>query len=166
MFQSIVNRAQRSADTLISKYVTRVAVAVPFVIAVGFGTAAASVALTEMYGTLAAHAVLAAAFVLVGLAAAAAIAVSGSSNVAADAATLSSEQPGAEHTDAPTGKTDTLDPEMLLAAIGTIGPVALPALIRIVARNVPLIIGALVLAYLLFSDVRKSESKSHTASNA
>ena len=67
MFQEIANRAQRAIDTLVSKYVTRLAVAVPFVVALGFGTAAASVKLTEMYGSMLANALLAGVFATFGL---------------------------------------------------------------------------------------------------
>ena len=157
MFQSIVNRAQRSVDTLISKYVTRVAVAVPFVIALGFGTAAASVALTDMYGNLVAHTILAAGFSVVGLIAAVAIAASGNPAIAA-----AEDEPlpvGAEVAGETPGQSSALDPEMLMTAVSTMGPVALPILIRLLMRNLPLVAGVLVLAYLLFSDVQRGANE-------
>ena len=150
MLQAIVDRAQRSVDTLVSKYVTRAAVAVPFVIAIGFGTAAATVKLTEEFGSLTAYAILAAAFGAVGLAAAAAIAMSGPNPVA-------STEPVGEAKAAvdDAGKKASIDPEMILAAIGAVGPAALPAIARLLVKNLPLVFGLVVIAYLLLS---KSET--------
>lgn len=85
MFEGLVTRAQRSVETLVSKYVTRFAVAVPFIAALGFGTAAASGKLTELYGNTAAHAMMAASFAGFGLLAAIAIAMNGSRDLPASA---------------------------------------------------------------------------------
>ena len=82
MFEAIVNRAQRSVETVVLKYVARAAVAVPFIIALGFGTASAAVKLSEDFGTMTAYGILAASFAAIGLAASAAIAVSAPTPVA------------------------------------------------------------------------------------
>ncbi len=155
MFQAIVNRAQRSIDTLVSKYVTRAAVAVPFVIAVGFGTAAASVALTEMYGNLVAHTILAAGFAGVGVVAA--VAIAAFTGPAGEATNEAPQIASVDATGAATDEPDTLDPATLMTAVSTMGPVALPILLRLLMRNLPLVAGVLVVAYLLFSDVQKSD---------
>lgn len=149
MLQAIVERAQRAIDTLVSKYVTRVVVAVPFVIALGFGTAAASVKLTELYGNLVAHTVLAATFAAAGLAAAAAIALSGPAPVAVVSEETTGQATVAEEaSEAATGP----ESELLLSAIGALGPAAMPGLLRFLLANVPLLVGVAVLAYLLFSE--------------
>lgn len=160
MLEGLVTRAQRSLDTLVSKYVTRLAVAVPFVIAVGFGTAAASVKLTELYGNMLAHAVLAGAFVTVGLLAAGLIAFSQSSTAVDGLGNASSATVGLSVADAeatPVAGVTDADPALLLTAFSAIAPAALPAFIRMLVRNLPLVLGVAVLAYLLFAEARKTE---------
>ncbi len=151
MLEGLVTRAQRSVDTLISKYVTRLAVAVPFIVALGFGTAAASVKLTEDYGSTGAHAILAGAFAGIGLLAAVAIAMTGRApgTASAESAATSTQQPNADSAGDAVG---TLTPEFLLTALGAAGPAVLPPIIRLFVRNLPIVILALILGYVLFSE--------------
>ena len=158
MLQGLINRAQRSIDALASKYVMRVAVAVPFVIALGFGTAAAAVLLSEHYGSTTAYAILAASFAAVGLAAASAIALSGP-NPVAPAVTV---EPAPLNGDT-AGTTSSFDPQTMLAALGAIGPTALPGVLRLLTRNLPLVLAVVILAFLLFSQKAESESDSNTS---
>ena len=153
MFQEITNRAQRAVDTLVSKYVTRLAVAVPFVVALGFGTAAASVKLTDMYGSMIANAVLSGVFAVFGLLTAAAIAVN------QPVPELITEPAGAVHHEpAPRSESEPLlaNADAILAAIAAIGPTALPMVLRLLLRNLPLVLGVFVLTYLVFSGNRES----------
>jgi hypothetical protein len=162
MFQSLINRAQRSIDTLVSRYVARAAVAVPFIVAMGFGTAAASVKLTQVYGNLTAYTILAAAFAGIGLIAAAGIAFSGSGEPA------SSDEPEAEEaaqSDTESNLESAIDPATVMSALTTVGPVALPHVLRLLARNLPLVLGLLVLAYLLFADAGKEQPAAATVAN-
>lgn len=157
MLQELANRAQRAIDTVVSKYVSRLAVAVPFVVALGFGTAAASVKLTEMYGSMLANAVLAGVFTIIGVVTAAAIAVSHT------APELAAAQPVggvAEESATQQSSNEPLLPnaDVMLAAVGAIGPAAMPFLFRLILRNLPLVLGVLVLAYLLLSDTGKSRA--------
>ena len=146
MFQSFVNRAQRSVDTLVAKYVTRVAVAVPFIVALGFGTAAASAKLSADYGSVTANAILGAAFAALGLAAAAVIGLSG------PAPPGETVQEAAEtQADAAVDSNAAITPDLLLTALATVGPAALPAIVRLAARNLPVVLAVIVLAYILFS---------------
>lgn len=152
MLQAIVDRAQRAVDTLVSKYVTRAAVAVPFVVALGFGTAAATVKLTEEFGNMTAYAILAAVFGAVGLAAAAAIAMNGPDPVAGTD-TVEQVTASADATD----RKSAIDPDIILAALGAVGPAALPGMVRLLARNLPLVFGIVIIVYLLFSDTKKAD---------
>ncbi len=153
MFEGLVTRAQRSVDTLVSKYVTRMIVAVPFLVALGFGTAAASVKLTEAYGSTVAHAIMAASFAGLGLVAAIAIALSGSRAVPASAEQADSTQQ--ETATGAASKDSALTPELLLTVLGAAGPAAISPLVRLVVRNLPVVLLALILGYVLFSE-RKS----------
>ena len=152
MLQGIINRAEHSIDALATKYVMRVAVAVPFVVALGFGTAAAAVRLSQDYGTTTAYTILAAVFAGVGLAAASAIALSGPTAVApaatVDPVSLSGDTAGV---------TSNFDSQTLLAALGAIGPTAFPGLLRLLTRNLPLVLAVVALAFLLFSKTEEVE---------
>jgi hypothetical protein len=157
MLQGIINRAEHSIDALASKYVMRVLVAVPLVVALGFGTAAAAVRLSQDYGSTTAYTILAAAFAGIGLAAASAVALSGPKRVGpADTA-----EPVAL-TDDTSGMTSSFDPQVLLAAVGAIGPAALPGLLRLLARNLPLVLAVVILAFLLFSKTEEGEGATMT----
>jgi hypothetical protein len=50
MFRGLINDAKSAASSLVLKYVARASVAIPFVIALGFGLAALSVWLVNQYG--------------------------------------------------------------------------------------------------------------------
>lgn len=160
MFQSLVNRAQRSVDSLISKYVARVAVAVPFIIAMGFGTAAAAVKLTAEYGSMTAYTILAGAFSAIGLVAAVAIAMVSPQPAASSEATAE-QAPAAQNAETAeeeAGPELPVDPAMVLSMLTTLGPVLTPYLLRTLVRNLPLLTGLAVVAYLLFADAGKSEA--------
>ena len=47
---------------------------------------------------------------------------------------------------------------MILAAIGAVGPAAFPGFLRLLVRNLPLVFGAVIIAFLLFSESKTSES--------
>lgn len=156
MLEGLVTRAQRSVDTLISKYVTRLAVAVPFVVALGFGTAAASVKLTEQYGSTGAHAILAGAFAGLGLMAVLAIAMSGAAtNAAPDSSAENSKSDASANATAESE--GSLTPEFLLTVLGAVGPAALPPILRLVFRNLPVVLLAVILGYVLFSERKSSD---------
>jgi hypothetical protein len=165
VFQEIVNRAQRSVDNLVSKYVTRMIVAIPFLIAVGFGIAAATSKLVSAYGPETAYLILAIGFSIVGLLAAASIAASQSGEATAQSgaetgATDSSSQ--VSHSDAQSLPSKLDD---LLPLLGTVGPLAFPIAARILFKNLPIILAVAALMYLLFSE-RTTESTSTAASPA
>lgn len=167
MFQSLVNRAQRSVDSLISKYVARVAVAVPFLIAMGFGTAAAAVKLTAEYGSMTAYTILAGAFSAIGLVAAVAIAMLAPQPASSEA---TPEQAAAaqnsEAAEVEGGPELPVDPAMVLSMLATLGPALTPYLLRMLARNLPLLTGLAIVAYLLFADAGKSEATADAPAEA
>jgi hypothetical protein len=145
MFEGIVNRAQTSVDTLVTKYVTRMAVTLPFLISIAFAIAAAVVKLSDVYGSLAAYCIIAAAFAGLGLLAALAIALLKPAPIETMAETE------AEATAAESTATSEVTPELLLTVLGSLGPVAFPFLVRFLLRNLPLVLGVAILAYLLLS---------------
>lgn len=149
MFQSLIHRVSDALHHTISRYVSRVIVAVPVVVAIAFATAAAATELSSRYGATISYLVLAGVFVLIALIAAAVMAARG------DASTVTHTPPSSVLGD--TQRTDgtaipfQLDPALLLMAGRLAGPTAARALVR----NWPLVIGVLVLAWLLLSDPPK-----------
>ena len=151
MFQTIIARAQRSVDSLARKYVLRLVAAVPFVIAAGFGTAAAAIKLTELYGHLTAYSMLAIGFAILGLLALAAIGlVSQTPEEAAVEEVQATAEPMAATTELPTAK-------LALTALGALGPAGLTKILGLLTRNLPLVAGALVLAYLMLTEAAERD---------
>jgi hypothetical protein len=144
MFQAIVHRAQRAVDSTIAKLMTRAAVAVPLVIAAGFGTAALTVTLTETYGPALSYAMMAGLFVALGGITAAVVSANGTTP-SAPAETAPSVAEDAARVAAP-----LLDRDTLIALLTTAGPVALPRLLRLAARNLPLLVMAVIVAIFFF----------------
>lgn len=154
MLQSVIHRVRDALHHTISHYVSRLIVAVPVVIAVAFATAAAATELSSRFGATYAYLILAIVFAVVALIAAAVMA--------------SREQPGADTSTASTPQSDGVasssdsdgphlqfDPAMLLVAGRLAGPAA--ASVRTLLRNWPLVIGALVLAWLLLSETPEKQ---------
>jgi hypothetical protein len=67
VFAGLINRAKSAAGQLVLKYVARASVAVPFVIAAGFGLAAITVMLVERFGHVMAYWVVAGGLALIGV---------------------------------------------------------------------------------------------------
>jgi uncharacterized membrane protein len=149
MFRGLINDAKSAAGSLIAKYLARASVAVPFVIALGFATAAITLMLVERFGAIAGYWVAAGGFTAIGLVATLAVSVkeqekesvekqakeSDTSAVASDAAAQAAAQA----------------PLALLGALFStpMGPGAVAGGARILAQNVPLVV-FLGLVALLF----------------
>lgn len=161
MLQSIVNRVLRSADSLISHYLMILALAVPFAIALGFGTAAGVVKLTEIYGSAGAYGLMSAAFTALGLIAIMIVSLRAPRTAQAEKTAEAAPEAAAE-----TGARSKplLDPEMALSALATMGPSLLPWLLRQGARNVPLLAFLALIGFVLFS--RSASNDNETAADA
>jgi hypothetical protein len=70
MFAGLINNAKSAASRLIGKYVARASVAIPFIIALGFGLAATTVMLVERFGQVMAYWIVAGGLALIGIVAA------------------------------------------------------------------------------------------------
>src|SRR2546423_2152589 len=75
MFRGLINDAKAAAGSLVGKYLMRVSVAVPFIVAIGFGIAATTVFLVDKLGSLYAYLTIGGAFTLIGLMAALVVSV-------------------------------------------------------------------------------------------
>ena len=67
MFQGLISDAKAASGLLIDKYFARASVVVPFVVALGFATAAITLMLVNRFGYIAAFWIIAGGFTLIGL---------------------------------------------------------------------------------------------------
>lgn len=161
MFQAVIQRAQRAVDSTLAKLVTRAAVAVPLVIAAGFGTAALTVTLTDVYGPALSYTMMAGLFVLLGGLTAALVSANGSTEATPAEPTPTMAEDVAEVA-AP-----LLDRDTLVTLLSTAGPVALPGLLRVAARNLPLLVMAVIVAFFFFGrSVTSTEGEATEADTA
>ncbi len=149
MFGALVRRAQHTIDNAIENAVTRALVAIPFLVAVGFLTVAASIRLTAMYGAETAYLILAGVYAflgLFGLAITNARSVNPSEPPAAEAVETESEEAASE--EATADSFSSADRELLVAALTSAAPIALPSVLRVLYRNLPVVLALLATALL------------------
>lgn len=162
MFRKLIDDAKSAAGAVVGKYAVRASVALPFIIAAGFGTAALTLVLVERFGTITAYGIMAAGFALVGLIAVAVVSFKEHEEAVADAA--------AEESDTAEVATDAAAQaavQMPLALLGTLlttplGPGTAVGGAKMIARNLPLVL-FLALVALLFWPARAEESATDAA---
>lgn len=149
MFQGLINDAKSAVGSLIAKYLARASVAVPFVIALGFATAAITLTLIDKFGTITASWIVAGGFTLVGLVATLAIAVKEQEEEVADKQGEGTDTAGVA-TDAAAQAAAQMPLALLGAVLSTpFGPSTVAGGAKMVARNIPLVV-LLALIALLF----------------
>ena len=149
MFNAIFRKAQVTVDHAIGQAVNRVVVAIPFLVAAGFATAALTLRLVREFGAELGLVCVALLFALLGLICAAFM--SSATRMMEDG----SAQTNVEAADGGGVKSDdvletggtSVDKELVTAALTTVAPMALPAIFRALGRNLPLVAA---LAALLF----------------
>jgi hypothetical protein len=165
MFQGLLRRAERSLDQVVAKYVGRAVVAVPLLIAGGFGTAAMTTKLVELYGTVVGYSIMAAGFAVLGLILMAVVG-SGLPQPAAEEATATAQAANAtdeeagDQLDSDFDATALLTPEVR-SFLASSAPMALPVIARGVGKNLPLI---LILALIGFVISRFAGASQNVAS--
>jgi hypothetical protein len=154
MFGALFRRAEATVDNAISALVLRLLVVAPFVVAAGFATAAASIYLNRELGAQAGYLVMASVFAIFGLLAAAFVAARPGSPTAEDQQAVSAG-PADDAGTATNSQPPSLAPvdrELLTTALAAVGPAALPALARGIAKNLPLVAAVAVAAFVLSRD--------------
>jgi hypothetical protein len=149
MFRGLINDAKAAAGSLVGKYLVRMSVAVPFIVAVGLAVAAITVMLVHRFGAVTAYWMVAGGFTLIGLLAAFVVSVKEQEEEiaenqaeASDTASVGTDAAAQAAVQAP------------LALIGTLlatpaGPAALAGGAKMLARTFPLVV-LLVLIGMLF----------------
>jgi hypothetical protein len=142
VFRAIFQQAQATVESSIDHAIDRVIMAVPFLVAAGFGTAALALRLVDTYGGETGALIMAGLFVLVGLVVATFQAVSRKRRPRASASvadTNSADAPAAGETTTSSTGFSSSEKDLLVAALTTAAPVALPQLLRVLLRNLPLL---------------------------
>jgi uncharacterized membrane protein len=149
MFKGLINDAKTAAASLVAKYLARVSVAVPFIAALGFATAAITLMLVERFGHIAAYWMIAGGFVAIGLVATLVVSVKEQEEEIAEKAAEQSDT-AEVGTDAAAQAAVQL-PIALLGAIfsSPVGPDTALGGIKMLGRNIPLVI-LLALIGMLF----------------
>lgn len=147
MLGSLFRRAQATVDNAIDHIVSRAIVAIPFLIAAGFGTAALSMRLNREFGPETGSLILAAGFVVVGLFVALIVHSRSSKPTETVAEAAESTERVAE--DTADAAMANVDRELLMAALTTAAPVALPGLLRALMRNLPIVATVAAAAFIM-----------------
>jgi hypothetical protein len=161
MFASLFKRAQATVDIAIGQAINRVIVAIPFLIALGFATAALYLRFERTYGAESATIILSAIFMAAGLIA---VMLSGGAETLQSASTA--ESPQEELADPATPETSKADRELAMAALTSAAPIALPALVRALMRNLPLVAVILAALVVFLSNPKTDDEEPASASSA
>jgi len=146
MFDRLFRRAERKIDSVVAKYVRRVIVAVPLLIAAAFATAAISVKVVDIYGPADGYAIMAGGFAaLAAVVAIFAFASAARTPVEEAEASAASES---EKEKARADDEQPLVPPELLSVLAAAAPAAIPGVARAAARNLPLLVALAIIGYL------------------
>lgn len=152
IFGSLFRRAETAVENILDQALARVMVAVPLLVAAGFATAAASGYVNARYGSETGNLIMAGAFVLLGLLVAAYVATWSSAQSAAEAEASASvsASTGEQAETLGTGQQAMSESERELfnAMLASAAPIALPGLVRVLLRNIPLLLALVVAAYV------------------
>lgn len=164
MFESLLVPVARAVESAIARYAIWVAVAVLFLIAAGFATAALAIYLVELYGALLAYTLMALLFVALGTVGAAVAQIILAPPQAEPMETESdAETAEAEETGTGAVANVPLPPEFVMAALSSAAPAAAPVIARSILRNLPLLIVVAILAYLFSLTAGSEEPAEQTA---
>lgn len=149
MFRGLINDAKSAAGSLIAKYLARASVAVPFVAALGFATAAITFMLVDRFGAIAAYWIVASGFTVIGLFATLLVTVKEQEAEVAEKQ-VENQDTASVATDAATQAALQVPMALLGGLLSTsMGPGALAGGAKMLARNIPLVV-LLVLIGVLF----------------
>lgn len=166
MFRGLINDAKSAAGAVVAKYAARLTVAVPFLAAAGFATAALTLQLVERFGAITAYWMVAGGFTALGLVAAFIVGMKEQEEEVADAMADK-----ADTADVATDATAQAAVQLPLALLGSLltspaaGPVSAMGLARLLGRNLPLVIMLVVLG-LLFWPTEQSAAADEDAASA
>lgn len=152
MLQSLFRRAEATVDNAIASMLARALVAIPFLVAAGFGTAALAIYAYDNLGVAAGNLLLAALFSVVGLVCVAFVAMRARSPSLAGSETEDGEPKAGAEEAGEKPLLDSIDRDVMTAMLTAVGPVAVPLVLRSVVRNLPLIAAVAAAGFVLSRD--------------
>jgi hypothetical protein len=158
MFESSIINAKAAAVSLIAKYFARASVALPFLVALGFATAAITHILVERYGEVTAYWIMAAGFAVSGVVAMLAVSTNEREKEVAEEQV---EQNDAARVAPDATAQATLEAALALLAAGLATPLGrdtVAAGTKMAASNMPLIILLALIALLFWPVAPTSET--------
>ncbi|MDX2157064.1 MAG: hypothetical protein SFW09_11205 [Hyphomicrobiaceae bacterium] len=159
MFYSLFKRAEESVDNAIASVLSRVLIAIPFIVAAGFATASLANYLHSIMEPAPANFVMALVFGVLGLIAALVVwARSPPSTASAEEREAESAGGGAELPHDPV--VGPIDREILVNTLSAVGPTALPVIARVVLRNLPLVVAVAVAGFVVSRAASDTQSPS------
>lgn len=154
LFQSVIRRAEAAIESVLDQALARALVALPLLVAAGFGTAALSTYVNAQYGVQAGQLIMAGAFAGLGLVAMLYVSIVGPGTPeSGEAATASGTSEPAEGSQsdgsAAVRALGDAERELVTTLLVSAAPVALPGIMRTLIRNLPLVLLILVVAFIL-----------------
>ncbi len=164
MFRGLLNDAKSAMGAMLAKYLARASVAVPFLIAAGFAIAAITIMLVERYGQVTAYWIMTAALALIGAIASLVVSVKEQEEEAAEEAAAETADTTAASATAAVAEAAAQNPMALLSMLSALpmGPASLVPALRVLARNLPLVVLLAAITFLLWPSDR-TEAGQETA---
>jgi hypothetical protein len=158
VFRGLLNDAKSAVSSIVLKYVARASVAVPFVIALGFGLAATTVMLAERYGHQTAYWMMAGGLAVAGLVATLFVSVKENEEEVAD------EKAEAADNSSVASEVAAQAPLALVGGLLTLpgGPTTMLKVAKVLGNNYALVL-LLVLVGALFWPNKQTEAVPSTA---
>jgi hypothetical protein len=159
VFRGLISDAKAAAGAVIVKYVARASVAVPFLIAAGFATAALTVMLVDRFGPQTAYWMVAGGFTLIGAVAMLVVTVKEQEEEVAEAEAVAADTPEVAK------EVAVQAPLALLSALlaSPMGPTSALGIARLLGRNLPLVLLLVVAGFLLWPTEPKPEGEAEEA---
>lgn len=154
LFESVLHRAEAMIGNVLEQALARALVALPLLIAAGFGTAALYTYVNAKYGIQTGQLIMAGGFATLGLLAMLLVSIMGPATIeSGEAATASDDAGTAEGGQSP----DSLamrafgdaERELVTTMLASAAPVAVPGILRTLIRNLPLVLLILIVAFVL-----------------
>jgi hypothetical protein len=146
VFRGFINDLKSAAGSVVAKYAARASVAVPFIIALGFATAGITLMLIDRFGHRNAYFMVASGFAAIGFLAAMIVRTKEHVEVVAEEQAMQADTATDGVADA-----DQL-PLALLGGLfsGPIGSTSILSLMRVLGRNLPLVLMLIAMGVLLW----------------
>jgi hypothetical protein len=154
LFQSVLLRAEAMIGNVLEQALARALVALPLLVAAGFGTAALSTYVNAKYGLQTGQLIMAGGFAILGLLAMLYVSVVAPATIESGEATTASDDVGTAEGGQSDGSAAVrafgdAERELVTTMLASAAPVAVPGILRTLIRNLPLVLLILIVAFIL-----------------